>query len=115
MSLFNAWNPLKNIFKKQGKPSAPQPIIVQPSRTKTAEKTIHASKKTTNQESKSNTPAFTGKTLRLHQEEALSILRNHNIGQVSIPTGTGKTIIQLHLHLEDMIEKNKNNKSQTTR
>jgi hypothetical protein len=114
MSLFNAWNPLKNIFKKQGKPSAPQPIIVQPSRTKTAEKTIHASKKTTNQESKSNTPAFTfkdGKTLRLHQEEALSILRNHNIGQVSIPTGTGKTIIQLHLHLEDMIEKNKQNKT----
>lgn len=114
MSLFNAWNPFKNILKKQGKPSAPQPIIVQPSRTKTAEKTIHASKKTTNQESKLNTPVSTfkdGKTLRLHQEEALSILRNHNIGQVSIPTGTGKTLIQLCLHVDDMIEKNKQNKT----
>lgn len=51
------------------------------------------------------------KSLRLHQIEALSILKNEFIGQVSIPTGTGKTLIQLYVHLEDMIEKNKQNKT----
>jgi len=52
-----------------------------------------------------------GKNLRPHQIDALSRIKNESIGQVSIPTGTGKTLIQLHIHLQDMVEKNKNNQS----
>jgi superfamily II DNA or RNA helicase len=54
-------------------------------------------------------PVSISKKPRPHQIEALSILRNHSIGQVCIPTGTGKTFIQLMLHIHDMIEKQKNN------
>ena len=50
-----------------------------------------------------------GKNLRPHQIDALSRIKNESIGQVSIPTGTGKTLIQLHIHLQDMMEKSKNN------
>lgn len=46
---------------------------------------------------------------RPHQKEALLKLQNDNIGQVSIPTGTGKTRIQLALHIQDMIAKTKQN------
>ncbi len=52
-----------------------------------------------------------GKNLRPHQFDALSRIKNESIGQVSIPTGTGKTLIQLHIHLQDMMEKSKNNQS----
>jgi hypothetical protein len=52
-----------------------------------------------------------GKNLRPHQIDALSRIKNESIGQVSIPTGTGKTLIQLHIHLQDMMEKSKNNQS----
>ncbi len=52
-----------------------------------------------------------GKNLRSHQIDALLRIKNESIGQVSIPTGTGKTLIQLHIHLLDMMEKSKNNQS----
>lgn len=47
---------------------------------------------------------------RQHQIEALSRISNETIGQISIPTGTGKTFIQLMTHISDMIEKTNNNK-----
>jgi superfamily II DNA or RNA helicase len=54
-------------------------------------------------------PFVSTKQPRPHQIEALSILQNHSIGQVCIPTGTGKTFIQLMLHIQDMVEKQKTN------
>ena len=42
---------------------------------------------------------------RTHQKEAIASLETADIGQVSIPTGTGKTRIQIHAHVKDMIEK----------
>ena len=46
---------------------------------------------------------------RQHQVEALSRISNETIGQISIPTGTGKTFIQLMTHISDMIEKTNKN------
>ena len=48
---------------------------------------------------------------RLHQTEALDILSKNKIGQISIPTGTGKTYIQIMSHIKDMIEKTNNNET----
>ena len=42
---------------------------------------------------------------RLHQAQAIASTIGHPKGQVSIPTGTGKTRIQTHLHVQDMLEK----------
>jgi len=42
---------------------------------------------------------------RKHQKEAIAACDGQVIGQISIPTGTGKTRIQVHLHLQDMIDK----------
>jgi superfamily II DNA or RNA helicase len=50
-------------------------------------------------------------TFRQHQTEALEALNGKNIGQVTIPTGTGKSRIQVALHVIDMIEKAKNNET----
>lgn len=44
---------------------------------------------------------------RAHQTEAIEAIRSHNKGQVIIPTGTGKTRVQIHAHVEDMIQKSK--------
>lgn len=44
---------------------------------------------------------------RQHQKEAVKALGGKTIGQVTIPTGTGKTRIQVSLHIADMIEKTK--------
>lgn len=41
---------------------------------------------------------------REHQAAAIAACANQTIGQISIPTGTGKTRIQIHLHLMDMVE-----------
>ena len=46
---------------------------------------------------------------REHQVQAIEAIGNNTIGQISIPTGTGKTFIQVYLHIKDMIEKSKNN------
>lgn len=42
---------------------------------------------------------------RQHQAEAIASTEGHPKGQVSIPTGTGKTRIQVHLHVQDMLAK----------
>jgi superfamily II DNA or RNA helicase len=44
---------------------------------------------------------------RNHQKIALKRLEHETVGQISIPTGTGKTRIQVDVHLNDMIEKTK--------
>ena len=46
---------------------------------------------------------------RTHQKEAINALGKSNIGQISLPTGTGKTRVQISLHGNDMIEKTKSN------
>ncbi len=48
---------------------------------------------------------------RPHQHKALKHLENETIGQITIPTGTGKTRIQVDVHISDMIEKTKNNQT----
>ena len=42
---------------------------------------------------------------RAHQLEALASTVGHDIGQICLPTGTGKTRVQVHLHLHDMLSK----------
>lgn len=42
---------------------------------------------------------------RAHQLKALNSTVNQTSGQIIIPTGTGKTRVQVHLHVQDMIEK----------
>jgi len=44
---------------------------------------------------------------RPHQKIAIEKALEENIGQVIIPTGTGKTRVQIHLHVSDMIAKTK--------
>lgn len=41
---------------------------------------------------------------RIHQLQGISSLNNLNLGQISIPTGTGKTRIQVHKHIEALKE-----------
>jgi len=48
---------------------------------------------------------------RKHQQEAIESALSSPIGQVIIPTGTGKTRIQVHLHIKDMLEKATNDKA----
>ena len=42
---------------------------------------------------------------RPHQKQALKHLVGETVGQISIPTGTGKTRIQVDVHINDMIQK----------
>lgn len=42
---------------------------------------------------------------REHQKQALTNVSNQDFGQILIPTGTGKTRIQVAIHTEDMIAK----------
>ena len=44
---------------------------------------------------------------RPHQKIAIEKALEKDIGQVIIPTGTGKTRVQIHLHVSDMIAKTK--------
>jgi superfamily II DNA or RNA helicase len=44
---------------------------------------------------------------RQHQIDALNSLVDVKVGQISLPTGTGKTYVQMAVHLNDMIEKTK--------
>lgn len=48
---------------------------------------------------------------RDHQQAAINATKNNDNGQIIIPTGTGKTRIQIHIHVADMI--NKSNMNQT--
>lgn len=42
---------------------------------------------------------------RDHQKAALKAIGTNQIGQISMPTGTGKTRVQIALHIEEMIRK----------
>ena len=46
---------------------------------------------------------------RPHQVKTIKEMEGHNVGQISNPTGTGKTFIQKYIHVKDMVEKTKNN------
>lgn len=48
---------------------------------------------------------------RKHQKLSVDALNGKNIGQISIPTGTGKTRIQVDVHIADMIQKTKLNQT----
>jgi len=45
------------------------------------------------------------KNHRQHQNEAIAALATADKGQASLPTGTGKTRVQIHLHVLDMLDK----------
>jgi superfamily II DNA or RNA helicase len=47
---------------------------------------------------------------RKHQNDAIDSINNKKIGQITIPTGTGKTRVQIAIHLMNMIENLKNGK-----
>jgi superfamily II DNA or RNA helicase len=48
---------------------------------------------------------------RQHQKKSIEATRANNNGQIILPTGTGKTRIQVHIHAEDMLNKSKDNKT----
>lgn len=48
---------------------------------------------------------------RIHQSESIISTKGSNIGQLTLPTGTGKTRIQLAVHLEELIKLNQINES----
>lgn len=50
-------------------------------------------------------------TLRNHQRNSIEALKDVSIGQINIPTGTGKTYIQKHILVKDMIDKTKSNQT----
>lgn len=47
------------------------------------------------------------KNMRSFQIDAFNSSLTSNIGQICMPTGTGKTLVQKAIHVNDMIEKNK--------
>lgn len=96
---------IKNLFTKSEPTSQPksEPIIVDPKRLP---KTLLSQYK----KDFSKFDEFNSKH-RPHQIKALKHLRDETIGQITIPTGTGKTRIQVDVHISDMIEKTKNNQT----
>lgn len=50
-------------------------------------------------------------TMRKFQIEAFSSTYENNIGQINMPTGTGKTLIQKAIHVKDMLKTSKDNKT----
>ena len=92
---------IKKIFVKE----QPQPIVVEQKRLP---KSLMAEYK----QDFSKFEEFNSKH-RPHQINALKHLRDETIGQITIPTGTGKTRIQVDVHISDMIEKTKNNTKMT--
>src|SRR5574343_2071639 len=49
------------------------------------------------------------KNNRDHQNDAFKAIQKATIGQISLPTGTGKTRVQIATHISKMIEMTKNN------
>ena len=47
--------------------------------------------------------------MRKHQIGALRSIESNSIGQILLPTGTGKTRVQIAAHLSDMVSKTNNN------
>jgi len=98
MSLLDTF---KNLFKKNEQPEpTPEPIVVEKKRLP---KTLMSEYR----QDFSKYDEFHSKH-RLHQINALDCLKTETIGQITIPTGTGKTRIQVDVHISDMIEKTKN-------
>lgn len=96
MNIFGA---VKNFFKKQEPTPEPQPIVVEPKRLP---KTLMSEYR----QDFSKYDDFHAKH-RDHQTKALKHIKDETIGQITIPTGTGKTRIQVDVHISDMIEKTK--------
>lgn len=96
MNIFGA---VKNFFKKQEPTPEPQPIVVKPIRLP---KTLLSEYR----QDFSKYDDFHAKH-RDHQTKALNHIKDESIGQITIPTGTGKTRIQVDVHISDMIEKTK--------
>ena len=92
---------IKNLFTKAEPTSQPQPepIIVEPKRLPKILMSEY-------RQDFSKYVEFHSKH-RQHQIKALNHLKCENIGQITIPTGTGKTRIQVDVHISDMIEKTK--------
>ena len=90
---------IKKIFVKE----QPQPIVVE-------QKRLPKSLMAEYRQDFSKYENFHSKH-RPHQHKALKHLENETIGQITIPTGTGKTRIQVDVHISDMIEKTKNNQT----
>ena len=101
----NILGAIKNLFTKSEPTSQPksEPIIVEPKRLP---KTLLSQYK----QDFSKFDEFNSKH-RPHQINALKHLRDETIGQITIPTGTGKTRIQVDVHISDMIEKTENNQT----
>jgi superfamily II DNA or RNA helicase len=96
MDIFGA---IKKIFVKE----QPQPIVVE-------QKRLPKSLMAEYRQDFSKYENFHLKH-RPHQHKALKHLQNETIGQITIPTGTGKTRIQVDVHISDMIEKTKNSQT----
>ena len=92
----NILNAIKKIFVKE----QPQPIVVE-------QKKLPKSLMAEYREDFSKFDDFHAKH-RPHQIKALNHIKDESIGQITIPTGTGKTRIQVDVHISDMIEKTKN-------
>ena len=90
---------VKNFFKKQDSAPEPQPIVVEPKRLP---KTLLSEYR----QDFSKFDDFHAKH-RDHQIKAIEHIKDETIGQITIPTGTGKTRIQVDVHISDMIEKTK--------
>ena len=97
---------IKNLFRKTEQPMLitiqpePTPIVVEKKRLP---KTLMSEYR----QDFSKYDEFNSKH-RPHQKKALQHLKTETIGQITIPTGTGKTRIQVDVHISDMIEKTKN-------
>lgn len=76
----------------------PEPLP--PPRSVTAKRTLNTSEY----------DAFLG-MFREHQTNSLHACLDAKIGQISLPTGTGKTYVQMALHIQDMIEKSQTGES----
>jgi superfamily II DNA or RNA helicase len=48
---------------------------------------------------------------REHQTKSFNACLDAKIGQISLPTGTGKTYVQMAVHIQDMISKSQNGES----
>jgi superfamily II DNA or RNA helicase len=92
----NILKTFKNIFKKPEEPQEPKRLP-----------------KALLSEYRQNFQAYEEfhKKHRDHQKGALFSLEGKSIGQVSLPTGTGKTRVQVDVHIADMIQKTKENKT----
>jgi superfamily II DNA or RNA helicase len=97
---------IKNLFRKT---EQPMPITIQPEPTPIVVEKKRLPKTLMSEYRQDFTKYDDFNTKhRPHQKKALQHLKPETIGQITIPTGTGKTRIQVDVHISDMIEKTKN-------